>query len=242
MLLLLTFGGGFILYLYYLMDQQGFNRNMYNVYFTSLNTYHRFAIKLEEVFEYYNNLAIEDQRNSNVETNIVVTAEDNTEVNENEITYSYEPYKTQQSLSYYNYIPNINMIETSKNPILFLKSYVDDDYKYLQFNDISLNLNKFLPIKPIDKGLFIQVEFIYKGKTYDISLNSIKPFLVNNNYIFNKKFVKWFIQQEFNVLVEDNYTIKIIDETINMFELDDTEYIYLENDTYVVDKSTNKDK
>ena len=134
------------------------------------------------------------------------------------------------------------MIETSKNPILFLKSYIDDDYKYLQFNDISLNLNKFLPIKPIDKGLFIQVEFIYKGKTYDISLNSIKPFLVNNNYIFNKKFVKWFIQQEFDVLVEDKYTIKIIDETINMFELDDTEYIYLENDTYVVDKSTNKGK
>lgn len=224
------------------MDQQGFNRNMYNVYFTSLNTYHRFAIKLEEVFEYYNNLSIQDQRNSNVETNIVVTAEENTQINENEITYSYEPYKTQQTLSYYNYVPNINMIETSKNPILFLKSYIDDDYKYLQFNDISLNLNKFLPIKPIDKGLFIQVEFIYKGKTYDISLNSIKPFLVNNNYIFNKKFVKWFIQQEFDVLVEDKYTIKIIDETINMFELDDTEYIYLENDTYVVDKSTNKGK
>lgn len=240
MLLLFTFGGGFILYLYYLFDREGFDANMYNLYFATLNTYHYYSIRVEEVFEYYNNLVIQDQQqnngthsqSSNTGTSVAISTQHST--HENEIMYSYEPYKTQQTLSYYNYIPNINMIETSKNPILFLKSYVNDDYKYLQFNDISLNLNKFLPIKPLNSGMFIQIEFIYGEKTYDVSLNTILPFLVNHNYIFNKKFSKWFMQQYFNVYIENNYTIKIIDESINMFEIDESKYIYFENDGYVV--------
>ena len=61
MLILLTFGGGFLLYLYYLFDQHGFNSNMYNIYFATVNTYHYYAIRAEEVLEYYNNLVIQDQ-------------------------------------------------------------------------------------------------------------------------------------------------------------------------------------
>lgn len=239
MLLLLTFGGGFMLYLYYLYDQHGFNSNMYNIYFATVNTYHYYAIQVEEVFEYYNNLVIQDQQrnnqhtNSNISnTNVIISSQDS--IHEDQVMYSYRPYKTQHVLSYYNYIPNIEMIDTTKNPILFLKSYINDDYKYLQFNDISLNLNKLLPIKPITNGLFIQFELIYDGKTYDISLNLIVPFLVNHNYIFNKKFTKWFMKQQFNLSIEDNYTIKIIDTSINMFEINESEYIYLENDSYVI--------
>tara|TARA_B110000003_G_scaffold191447_1_gene190256 strand:- start:1077 stop:1805 length:729 start_codon:yes stop_codon:yes gene_type:complete len=240
MLMLLTFGGGFIIFLYYLFDNEGFNTNMYNAYFTGLNTYHYYAIQAEGIFEYYNNLVIQDaqsdpsQQQSN--TNIIVSTDDN--IHENEIIYSYYPYVTQHTLSYYNYIPNINMIDTSKNPILFLRSYVNDDYKYLQFNDISLNLNKFLPIKTINNGLFLQIEFIYDGITYDISLNSIAPFLVNNNYIFNKKFTKWFAQEQFHINVEESYTIKIIDESINMFEFNENQYICLENDSYSIKEVT----
>lgn len=242
MLLLITFGGGFILYLYYLLDRQGFNNNMYNLYFTGLNTYHYYAIRVEEIFEYYNNLVIQDQRQqqstssnvSSTDINIHLNTETTNEEqsNENEIVYSYQPYKTEHTLSYYNYIPNVNMIDTSKNPILFLKSYVNNEYKYLQFNDISLNLNKYLPINPCKKTLFIQIELIYNGETYDISLNSIAPHLVNKNYIFNKKFTKWFMRQQFDVEIENNYTIKIIDDSINMVEIDDSQYIYVEDDTY----------
>jgi hypothetical protein len=242
MLILLTFGGGFLLYLYYLFDQHGFNSNMYNIYFATVNTYHYYAIRAEEVLEYYNNLVIQDQsegdsyidRNSN-DNSVNVSTRQN--IHENEVIYSYYPYKTQHTLSYHNYIPNISMIETSKNPILFLKSYVNDEYKYLQFNDISLNLNKLLPIKPIDNGLFIQIELIYDGITYDLSLNLISSFLVNNNYIFNKKFTKWFMKQQFNISIESNYIVKIIDASINMFEINETEYIYLEKDTYAIKRS-----
>jgi hypothetical protein len=235
MLLLVTFGGGFLLYLYYLLDQAGFNSNMYNIYFASVNTYHYYAIRFEELFEYYNNLSIQDQRReTSQESNMIGSTQ--SPINENQVVYSYIPYNTDNTLSYYNFIPNINMIDISKNPILFLKSYVDDSYKYLQFNDISLNLNKFLPIKPIKNGLFIQIELFHNGKTYDISLNSIAPFLVNNNYLFNKKFTQWFAQKHFNIKVEDKYIFKIIDESINMFEINENEYLYLENDTYSINK------
>ena len=45
MLLLLTFGGGLLLFLYYLNDNEGFYRNMYHLYFSSLNNYHYCCIK-----------------------------------------------------------------------------------------------------------------------------------------------------------------------------------------------------
>jgi len=227
MLLFITFGGGFILFLYYLMDQQGFIRNMSTAYFTTLNNYHYCCIKFEEVVDYYNHLTIENQPN-----NVIVTPLE--PIHENKVMYSYEPYKTEHQLSYYNYAANANVIDGEKKPILFLKSYVEDDYKYLQFNDISLNLNCLLPIIPISKDLFIQIEMIYNGVTYDISLGSIKPFLVNKNVIFNGKFVKWFMKSQFNIDIEDSYKIKIIDDTINMLEISDSQYIYLENNGYTV--------
>ena len=227
MLLLLTFGGGFLLFLYYLNDNEGFYRNMYHLYFSSLNNYHYCCIKFEDVVDYYNNLTIDNQPH-----NVISTPKD--PLYENKIMFSYEPYKTEHQLSYYNYAANANMIEMSKNPILFLKSYVDGDYKYLQFNDISLNLNSFLPLSPISKELFIQVEFVYKGTTYDISLNSIKQFLLNNNIIFNKKFTKWFMRTQYNVDVNEGYLIKIIDDSINMLDITDKQYILFENNEYIV--------
>ena len=227
MLLLFTFGGGFILFLYYLMDQENFVRNMSNVYFITVNNYHYCCIKFEEIVDYYNNLTIENQPN-----NVIVTPAE--PIHENQVMYSYEPYKTENTLSYYNYAPNANIIDKSKNPILFLKSYVEDDYKYLQFNDISLNLNFLLPLKPVSTDLFIQFELIYNGTTYDISLNTIKPFLINKNMIFNKKFVKWFMKSNFNIDIDSTYTIKIIDSSINMLELNDSQYISIEDNTYSI--------
>lgn len=229
MLLLLAFGGGFLLFLYYLNDTAGFNRNMYNIYFEGLNKYHSCCIRVEEVVDYYNNLPIDNQPHNVISTPMEP-------IHENKVIYSYEPYKVEHSLSYYNYAGNANMISISKKPILFLKSYIDNEYKYFQFNDISLNLNSYLPFSTISDDLFMQIEFIFNGKTYDISLNSIKPFLINKNIIFNKRFVKWFMKTQFNIDVkdEDSYSIKIIDASINMLEVKDDEYILFENDSYTV--------
>ena len=86
----------------------------------------------------------------------------------------------------------------------------------------------------------MKIEFIFNGKTYDISLNSIKPFLINKNIIFNKRFVKWFMKTQFNVNVKekDSYSIKIIDASINMLEVKDDECILFENDSYTVKQET----
>jgi len=105
---------------------------------------------------------------------------------------------------------------------------------FLQFEDISLNINTLLPLKPLEDNLFIQIEFVYKGTTYDISLNNLTPFIVNNSYIFNNKFTKWFMKSKFDIDVEGEYTIKIIDEAINMLELNEKQYIVFENDSYTI--------
>jgi|TARA_B000000475_G_C16001709_1_gene449189 hypothetical protein len=185
-------------------------------------------IQFEDLQSYYNKLTLTDVDN----TNKIIPVDD--DVNENQVVYSYEPYTLDNTLSYYSYIPNVNMIERSRNPILFLKSYVNDCYVFLQFEDISLNINTLLPLKPLEDNLFIQIEFVYKGTTYDISLNNLTPFIVNNSYIFNNKFTKWFMKSKFDIDVEGEYTIKIIDEAINMLELNEKQYIVFENDSYTI--------
>ena len=83
MLILLTFGGGFLLFLYYLTDNEGFYRNMYHLYFSSLNNYHFCCIKFEEVVDYYNNLTIDNQPH-----NVISTPKE--PLHENKIMFSYQ--------------------------------------------------------------------------------------------------------------------------------------------------------
>ena len=45
------------------------------------------------------------------------------------------------------------------------------------------------------------------------------------------------MKQQFNISIESNYIVKIIDASINMFEINETEYIYLEKDTYTIKRS-----
>lgn len=227
-----TIGSSVLLFIHYLTDKEQFNRNIFKLYFSGVNNYHLCCIKMEEVFEQYNNLTISNQPH-----NVISTQTEN--VNENIILYSYYPYKTEQTLSYFNYAPNASMIDETKKPILFLKSYVDDEYKYLQYNDISLNLNIYLPLRPISSDLFMQIELFHKESIHDISLSLIKPFLVNNSFILDAKFVKWFMKSNFNIDIDDNdeYTIKIIDNSINMIELSKKQYIAFENDAYIIKDS-----
>ena len=42
------------------------------------------------------------------------------------------------------------------------------------------------------------------------------------------------MKSQFNIDIEDSYKIKIIDDTINMLEISDSQYIYLENNGYTV--------
>ena len=232
MFIYFTIGSSVLLFLHYCSDREAFNRNMFQAYFSGINNYHLCCIKMEEIIEQYNNLTIANQPH-----NVISTQPD--EINENMIIYSYYPYKTQHTLSYFNYAPNANMIDETKTPILFLKSYVDNEYRCLQFNDISLNLNMYLPLRPISSDLFMQIELLYKDKMYDISLSLIKPFLVNNSYILNTKFVKWFMKTHLNVDIDDDeeYVVKIIDNSINMVEVKKEQYISLENDSYTIKDS-----
>ena len=85
----------------------------------------------------------------------------------------------------------------------------------------------------------MQIEIFHKESTHDISLSLIKPFLINNSFILDAKFVKSFMKSNFNIDIDDNdeYTYKIIDNSINMIELNNKQYIAFENDAYIIKDS-----
>jgi hypothetical protein len=59
-----------------------------------------------------------------------------------------------------------------------------------------------------------------------ISINIREGMYRNNNEILSSTFVLWYLEhQPLKYVFDDNYTLKIMDDDINYFELKSTQYI-----------------
>ena len=77
------------------------------------------------------------------------------------------------------------------------------------------------------------IEIEYYNRTYEIDITN-KSFMFNENIILDKPFVKWFMNTNYKLIVDDHYAVKIIDSEFNILSLNSNQYLYLTNDTYKV--------
>ena len=89
-----------------------------------------------------------------------------------------------------------------------------------------------LEIVPVKKP-FLQVELKYKDKSLDIH-EHLNTFYVRDNHILDKIFLQWYVKYWFLLDLDDEYTINIIDQDVNMFTLNPTQSILLEDDKYLI--------
>jgi hypothetical protein len=122
-----------------------------------------------------------------------------------------------------------------------------DFFIYNSLHDIGYNIL----LKKIDDNLsyefgktsykFLQVEIILEKKSFLVSFSNDKyNFYIINNFI-NRSFILYFLKTYYKDLIVDcsdeylsNYKIKIIDQSINLIELVNTDELVFEKNTYVL--------
>jgi hypothetical protein len=120
-------------------------------------------------------------------------------------------------------------LEKIKKNTLILK--VNDNYKILKDTDYE-NINKIDEIKLEKDKLFLQVTYNDNNNNEVEIHNKIKFFAVEGNEILSKKFLLWFMKQYYNIDIQDDYRIGIIDNDVNMFDIKNFMSIKIKKNTY----------
>ena len=58
-------------------------------------------------------------------------------------------------------------------------------------------------------------------------------FYIENNRLLDKTFIKWYVKTFYGLLLDDEYSLSIIDSDVNMFKLNSDQHVVLtENKKY----------
>ena len=120
-------------------------------------------------------------------------------------------------------------LEKIKKNMMILK--INDKYKVLKDTDYE-NISQLDNIELEKEKLFLQITYNdLNNKEIEIH-NKIKFFIVEGNEILSKKFLQWFMKENYNIEIPDNYTIQIIDDDINMFDIKNFISIKIKKNSY----------
>ena len=142
-------------------------------------------------------------------------------------------YIEKNKVTYYTDISNYKSIEChSTEPLIMFLITKYNNMKYYKRTDRPLE--KGTEYLTLDTRPFIQVEFIEKGKKPLDIHSQLGSFYVEGNKILDTAFLKWYLGYYYDIYSFDDYTLKIFDKDVNMFTLDKTQYVLLEDNTYKV--------
>jgi hypothetical protein len=115
--------------------------------------------------------------------------------------------------------------------LLFLKK--DGKYKILyNYKDLS-----DVEWEDIDKP-FIQVELVQNNKEPLDICKKLEKFNINGNIILGHTFLQWLLWKCYDLELDDDYTLKIFDKDVNMYEIKSGQSIkLLEKSVVVVEDS-----
>ena len=129
--------------------------------------------------------------------------------------------------------------KTTTNKITYVKKIINDkeywkeiDMNYFwtipEANQIDY-LNDFNTIE----RPFIQV--LLHNDDLDIDINEyLELFYINGNQILDVVFLKWYAYYYYNVILNDNYTLDIIDSNVKMNTLKKYDSVLITNNTYTI--------
>jgi hypothetical protein len=149
-------------------------------------------------------------------------------------------YNTKDDTTYKSYnIVNNDYINDNNFKLMFLKKIENEEVLYKRLNNKD-EINVNIKMKKIKKP-FIQVE-LCQGEMKKSIHNKLESFYIEGNKLFDESFLKWYVLTFYSILLEDTYSLRIIDSDINMFNIEKGQFINLnENKKYEV-KSINADE
>ena len=208
--------------LLYYFDRERAENITTTITWNAVKTYHKLNLKYNNFKRYYLNNTIEKESRSD--------DEENDESDESDIL-QFLGYNISDGLHITEYVTNKfennSYINDTNFDLMFLRKKVDDDSLYRRIfskDEINLNVNIFKIDKP-----FIQIELCYDNeKTENISIHkNLKYFYVNDSFILDEKFIRWYMKTFYDVLVMENYKLSIIDSNVNMLSIDNSKIVHL---------------
>ena len=119
-------------------------------------------------------------------------------------------------------IENNNYINDTDFDLMFLKKNDTKLYKRIKNKD---DISSDTDISKVEKP-FIQVELSLENMDENITIHkNLECFYVNDNDILDKTFLRWYAKTFYDVTVNENYKLNIIDSDINMLNINKEEYL-----------------
>ena len=123
-------------------------------------------------------------------------------------------------------IKNNEWINDNEFDLMFLKKTENKLELYKRIMDKNL-INKDIEINKIDKP-FLQIELFLNDDDDNVSIHkNLEKFYVNENKILDKKFLTWYSKTFYDITIDDNYKLNIIDSDINMFNIGKNDFLKL---------------
>ena len=178
-----------------------------HIFWETIKGYHYIKMKYKKVKQGYDdiNLLTKEQELPEVKTTYLgYKSKDGT------------TFKCQNLSEWYQYNDTFDL------EIVIHKDDDDDEYYKIINESNNIESDKFERCDPI----FIQVEIEQNGERTSIH-EHLKPFYLNNNMILDKNFLKWYLEKFYAMILNDEYKLHIIDNNINLFQINETQSIYL---------------
>lgn len=207
---------------YFLYDKQNAERIFYNVTWMALGAY----ANLEEFYDKkvaprIKNFFEDEEEIKEEENNIIIR--ENKKIKEkftvhNNLTNNYETVINISPENNYDWGFVTKKIENENKCKIYENIHERDDEEFVVIE------------KP-----FLQVELEQNDEKIEIHEN-LHYFFLKNNKLFDKNFLKWYMKYWFKKELEDTYKLHIIDNSINIFTIDQTQYIVLGEKDYDIKK------
>jgi len=202
------------------------------VSWNSVKAYHKINLEINNLKRLYKEECRRQKTRTSSSDDEQEQEYDNTfEDDENKLEFI--GYNTKDNTTYKSYnIENNDYISDNNFELMFLKKIENDEVLYKRLNDKDeININ--IKMKKIKKP-FIQIE-LCQGKTKQSIHNKLESFYIEGNKLLDECFLNWYMITFYAVILEDAYSLRIIDSYINMFNIVKDQFINLnENKKYEV--------
>ena len=193
----------------------------YNLGWTAVRTYHKVNLECKNIKLWCDKNVID---NKTSKSDFEDSDEEIEEMDDNDTEFI--GYKLSDNTTYTNFkLEDNSYINDSEFDLMFLKKIKDekDQYKRILKKSEIKDCDDFEKVvKP-----FLQVEYCVGEDNISIHKN-LDCFYINGNRILDYDFLVWYMKEFYDIDVDENYTLKIIDTDINMFNLKRGDYIKIE--------------
>ena len=202
----------------------------YNIGWSAVKTYHKVNLKCKNIKMWYNKNVIENKPSK---SDCEDSDEEFTDSETNKLKFL--GYNLNDETSYQtNELENNNYIDDTDFDLMFLKKNQDEKEYYKRIVEKS-EINESEDFEKVTKP-FLQIEYCIEDNSLSIHKN-LDCFYIKGNNILDYNFLMWYMNEFYDIKIQENYILKIIDSDINMFNLKKGDSVRIEsrdNSNYLV--------